>query len=477
MLKHIIKNEWRNLVADHTFWTITLLFAVCLGYAMHNGFAWTGFQNRTIAETKLDEEKRYADLERQIAELDRSAPKELSRFSDPRDAAAAGRNVGQRFVQMPPHEFGAFSIGQSDLLPYYFKISTRSETTFINNDELENPTNLLAGRFDAAFVIIYLLPLLILGIGYNFISGEREAGTLQMLLAQPVRPLDFIIGKIALRFAVVVVSATILALVFFVLGGGNLAGDGAARFGLWTLAVLIYSFFWFALVVLINSFRWKSATNALALAGLWLFFVIVVPSLTGVFVMTAHPVPSRIEMINAAREASTEASAEGSRLMARYQEDHPELMQGNYDATDAAMRTYATQDAVDRRVKPILENYDRQLLSQQNMVRRLQILSPAIAMQEILNDISGTGNGRYQHFSRQVKEFHKGWQDYFVPRSFQKMRFDTEMYRNSPQFRWQEEDTNTVVQKVSSGLLGVLAFGAIFAAIGLTAAGRTALFD
>ena len=476
MLKHIIKNEWRNLFYDRTFWTVVLLFAVSLAYAMFNGFAWTEFQNKTIAETRQDEAARYADLKKQIQDLDKSAPENLSRWSDPRDAAAAGRNVGQKFVQMPPNEFASFSIGQSDLLPFYFKISTRSQTTFINNDELENPTNLLAGRFDVAFVVIYLLPLLILAVSYNFVSGEREAGTLQMLMAQPIALLTLILGKIALRFAVVSGLVIVLSLVLFVIGGGHLfAADTFARFGLWTLTVLIYSFFWFALAVLVNSFNWKSATNAVALAGLWLLFVVIVPSLTNVLVTAVYPVPSRIEMVNATRDAARVATAAGSQLMSRYMEDHPELMQGAYDPTDAAMKTYITQETVDREVQPILDNYDVQLQNQQSLVKNLQILSPAIAAQEILNDISGTGNQRYQFFLKQARDFHQSWQSYFIQRIFQKAKIDQAVYDNAPQFQFQEETLSRIAAKVSGGLLGVFAFAAILAAVGLTFARRTVL--
>jgi ABC-2 type transport system permease protein len=67
-----------------------------------------------------------------------------------------------KLAAMRPAATGALAIGQSDLYPYYFKISTNSKETFANNDEIENPVHLLAGRFDLAFVIVYLLPLVIL---------------------------------------------------------------------------------------------------------------------------------------------------------------------------------------------------------------------------------------------------------------------------------------------------------------------------
>lgn len=478
MLTHIIKNEWRNLRADKTLWLIALVFAASAAYAIYNGFAWTDFQRQTLANASQDEKTRYDALKIQIAEYERNAPKEISRFSDPRDPAAAGRNVGQRYAAMPPAPLAAFSIGQSDLLPYYFKINTRSQQTFMTNDEIENPTNLLAGRFDISFVIIYLLPLLILALGYNFLSGEREDGTLQMLMAQPVGLRSLIFGKIVLRFVVVVVLVIGFSLAAFLLGGGSLTAEGALpRMILWVFAVVVYIAFWFALAIAVNAFGWKSATNAVALAGLWLFFVVLIPALLNVAVTTLYPVPSRIEMINASRDASSAASAQGSQLLAKYTEDHPELVIGDYDPNDAAARAYLVQEEVDRQVAPVLARYDEQLQKQQNLVEKLRFLSPAVVMQETLNDVSGSGNARHRHFLEQVENYHADWQNYFIPRVFQKSRITAETYDNAPHFVWQEENAGNLTRRVFFGLLGIAVLGAVFGFIGLTANRRYSITD
>lgn len=55
-------------------------------------------------------------------------------------------------------------------------------------------------------------------------------------------------------------------------------------------------------------------------------------------------------------------------------------------------------------------------------------------MQEALNDISGTGQVRYQYFLAQIKNYHAAWQNYFIPRAFQKAKLTAETYDNAPQF-------------------------------------------
>jgi ABC-2 type transport system permease protein len=300
------------------------------------------------------------------------------------------------------------------------------------------------------------------------LSGERENGTLPMILAQPVSLRKVVAGKIALRFLVITTLVLGFSLIAFLLGGNSFFVEGAlVRVLLWSAAVVVYIAFWFAAAILINAFNWKSATNAVALAAVWLLFVIIIPSLAGVLATSLYPVPSRVEMIGAMREASSAASARGGEILAKYTEDHPELVQGEYDPSDAAMRTYAVQEAVDREIEPVLGRYDEQLQKQQNLVNNLRFVSPAIVMQEILNNISGTGQARYRHFLVQVKNYHAAWQNYFIPRAFQKAKVTAEVYDNSPQFIWYEEKIGDVARRVVFGSAGILAFAMAIAGTGL----------
>ena len=102
----------------------------------------------------------------------------------------------------PPVPLAALAVGQSDLLPYYYDVSIyTNESTFQQNGEVENPLNLMVGRFDLAFVVIYLLPLLVLALSYNVLSEEREQGTLALTLSQPVSARSVVAAKLWFRAA------------------------------------------------------------------------------------------------------------------------------------------------------------------------------------------------------------------------------------------------------------------------------------
>lgn len=226
MFARILRHEWLALRADHTVWVVAAIFAVAIGYGVWNGARWVGFQRAALADAAAEERDRYSRLVTQVADLQNSG-RQISPFADPRSPSNVGGRLGPRYASLPPAPLAALAIGQSDLLPYYFKVSTDARENIVAATELENPHRLLVGRFDLAFVLIYLYPLLILGITYNLLSAEKEQGTLALALSQPVALSTLVAGKVALRAMLlvgVVVGFSLLALVG---GGVVLSAPGA----------------------------------------------------------------------------------------------------------------------------------------------------------------------------------------------------------------------------------------------------------
>ncbi|MBL8233075.1 MAG: DUF3526 domain-containing protein [Bryobacterales bacterium] len=468
MIARIAKHDWRVLKADRTLWAIALLLVLTIGYGVRNGAAWVGFQKANVAGAAHEEVERLAKMKRAIADLNAGRVK-LPSFRDPRNAFSTGYTMGAHWAVMPPGPLAPLAIGQSDLLPYYFKVSLRSRDTILGNDEIENPVHLLSGRFDLAFVIIYLYPLVILALSYNLISGEKEDGTLAITLSQPVSLRALSLGKILFRGAFVVALATVLSIGGALASGVSFAADGVwIRMAMWIAVVAAYGAFWFLLAVAVNALGRGSSANAVMLAGCWLAFVLLIPSLLNVAIKTAHPVPSRVEMIQAMRTASDEITAQRSKLMAKYLEDHPELA-GAPDDTMAqlAIRNVVMMEETERRVQPVLDRFDRQLMLQQQLVDRYRFFSPAILTQSALYDLAGTNSFRYKHFLGLVDTFHKQWREYFFPLMVKKVMLSEGDLEAMPRFAFMEEPAAAVLGRASAGLAGLLALSALVLLVAL----------
>jgi ABC-2 type transport system permease protein len=467
MFSRVLRHEWRLLTSDGSLWLVIGIFAVAIAYGTFNGVRWVRFQQAAIAETAREERDRFEAQDATISRV-KAGELKLSPFADPRNPQTAGSRLGARYAVMPPTPLAALSIGQSDLLPYYFKVTSDSKENVTAGTELENPHRLLTGRFDLAFVLIYLYPLLVLAFSYNLLSAEKEQGTLSLALSQPVSLATLAVGKLTIRFALFLVTLAVLAGTAAAIAGIDITGDGAlARASLWLVAVVTYGLVWFALAVLVASFGRPSSTNAMVLAALWLAFVVLVPSLLNMSATTWYPVPSRVEMVQAVREASDEANQQGAALLSRYYEDHPELAVGGAEQAmnDFNVIRVAVNADVEARVRPVLDRYEQQLAGQRRIVAGLRLLSPAILMQDALNDLAGTGVARHQHFLQQVGEFHERWRNHFVPLIFRKAQ--VEDYATLPAFSFVDEPAASVLSRVAASIALMLLPAVVLFAFGL----------
>lgn len=469
MLTRIIRHDLRTPSADRTVSWMIALFGLIVGFGLYNGAARVNAWNETLAEAVRDQDDRLAEIREQAARVD-SGDLIPGPYNNPQSPSYVGGVRGQRFAMAPPGPLAAMAIGQNDLYPHYYKINNRSSQSFLDNEEIENPASLLSGRFDLGFVIIYLFPLLILALSHDLISAEREQGTLAMVLSQPVRAGTLVIGKALARLGLVAALVVGLSIAGALAAVANPArGDVAVRLSLWVGVVIAYAAFWFALAVAVNALGRSSATNAVILVGAWMVLVIVAPALLNIAITALHPVPSRVELIQTSRDASTTASREGSNLLARFYEDHPTLAPTEIDLnpTDFWITLQAAQDSVDEAIAPILARYDAQLGQQQRLVDRLGFLSPAIVAQEALNDLAGAGMARRWLFLEQVNEFHERWRAFFVPRIMRREMLSSGDYDNLPAFAFREEDVGDVARRVGLSLLGIALPTALVALVGL----------
>jgi len=463
MLSHVMRHEARSLAADRTLQAVALLFGAILVYALANGVAWLRVQETTLASAAADDLTRREALAAQIRALEDGTATPAG--GDPRAPATLGGARGARLAALPPGPLGALAAGQGDLLPFYYQVSLASnDQSFVQNGEIENPLNLMVGRFDLAFVLIFVLPLLILVVSYNLISAEREQGTLALTLAQPVPLATVVGGKVALRALVVLGAAVALTLA----GALIVETDRPGALVLWTVSVTLYALFWFALAVAVNALGRGSAWNATVLVGAWLALVVVVPALVNVAAHLIHPLPSRVEMITAQRDASNDAVNRRSELLARYYEDHPEMVQGlALDTANAAARSWAATEEVNRRLSEVASRYEARLAEQHRLIGRWRFLSPALLAQDALLDAAGTGDARFGRFRGQVMEFAEAWKAFFVPHVLAGTHLSSADLEAVPEFRFVEEPPGALARRVAAPLLVLTGLTLVVAGVGL----------
>ena len=70
------------------------------------------------------------------------------------------------------------------------------------------------------------------------------------------------------------------------------------------------------------------------------------------------------------------------------------------------------------------------------MIDLLQYTSPAIAAQQALNALVGTGNERFEDFVAQVSRFHDNWRGFFVSKIVKSQRMTAPDFDAIPAFSY-----------------------------------------
>ena len=446
MISHLFRLELRLLARERAAWVLLALFAASLAYGLWNGASVARHHRETAIELTKDSAEFLSQV-RQALERQAVDPK-----------AVAGRGS---VAVLPPAPLPLLSIGQSDLSPGHesvvlWRLTTPADT----RAELENPSHLLAGRFDLAFVLVWLYPLFLLALLYDLLAGDRESGTLRLALAQGISPGRWMAHRALARALPMLALAALATLAAGFFGG---SGGTLARLGLALAVVLAYGLFWAALAIAVNVVSRSAAGAATALGAAWVLLVLVAPTLLNVAVESLHPTPSRPELIAAGRQASGNAEKRGGELLNSFYRDHPEMAPPGQQA-DFAAQHLTVQSEVGRAIEPVREKFDQQLARQQTAVGRWRFASPAIAAHEALTDLAGTGYWRHRAFREQVNDFKKTVADFYTPKVHLRQTLALADYERLPRFAFREESANAWLGRVGAGLAGMLALTAVLGA-------------
>lgn len=458
MFKVLFAQELKVLGSNRMWWVILGLLVVLTVFAAFNGAARIEHLSGIAARLNQDEAAVAASLKAGVARY------EANPAGDPPAVASPG-NVGLsilgHYAVMEPGSLAALSVGQSDVQPGYYRVTAHPTYTFLNAAEIQNPLTQVAGSFDVAFVIIFVLPILIIAISFDAMSREKEAGVLGLVAAQGIRLRDLILAKVIARAGIILIVLAVLILAAGLIAGANLSDPAVATQLLaWFAVTAAYAFFWFALCLAVNAFNWPSVTNGVVLANLWLVFVVVLPSFVNVAAATLYPAPSRVELTTEMREATEAADKQAASAREAYLFDHPELAGAGATPDAFYIQVLATDASVERAVQPIMAKFTAQAALREGAVGRLQYLSPAIAAQQALNALSETGNERFADFTRQVLDFHGNWRGFFSGKIIKGEKMKAADFDAIPKFTY-APPAPSVALNAAAGTLGFLALAVI----------------
>jgi ABC-2 type transport system permease protein len=462
VIAFLARHEWRVLTASAVVQWVIVIFAIALIAASTLGAVRAAREQRTFAAFAA------------------RTSQQLAQASSVRAAVAA--NDRGWLALVPPAPLGALAVGQSDVYPGFLKVTARNLDAVVTGDQIEHPLAVASGHFDAAFVVLFLYPLLIFAVSFDLTATERDRGTLRMVLAQPVKLGDVVAGKMIARAVMLALPVILIPIVVTFATGDASATASHLRQGfgaqeavalqtsltVWTITVLAYGSIWHGMALLVNSRGWNAAANALVLTGIWLIFAIVGPASINLLIAIRYPMPSRVEAAVQARAATQDATVQGSRQLGQFLQDHPTSANvGQEGMRQFAMLQAARDQQIADRLQAVEATFDAQLQRQQRLASWLSVLSPTMVAQGVLLEAAGTSASRFDHFRAEARAFQRQWQAYFEPRVLDAATLSREELAAAPTFRYADEPGEATIRRTALPIIAMAAAGAVLLLVGM----------
>ena len=421
LFKLIFNSECRILVRSSIFLFSMLFFLILSGYAVYYGHSLIEAQKITIEKVRLDNETRFQKLKSSI------------------DRDTLPNVVGNRLfriVSNPPSALAAFTIGQRDILPFYgtiryWALSRQSLVT-----ESANPEKLVAGNFDLAFVFIQILPLLIIGLGYNLISSERETGTLSMVLSFPITVQKILLYKLLTRF-IIILSAVIIVIIIGCIYSNIAINKDLLK---WSTIVVAYILFWFCVVYFLNTLGKSSSFNALTSLGIWLLLVFLIPAAINIYVGIRYPMSSKQELSQAIRHEYEELwkkyddATHRNEVVLAFGNKYPAYKSDtSYNWSDKYM--LAQYDNYDQKLMPLLEKHQDEALKREALTAAIGRFNPVVSAQLLMNRIAQTDVTSHAYFQKRINIFHAELKSLFYAKVFSDSKFSVDELNYIPTFK------------------------------------------
>lgn len=460
MLKYNFRYEFKLLIRSRWLQVLSLVLFVLVGFSVLNGKDKIEKRERIIADAELEVEKSDAMMLKLIDSVTQGFSVSAPSWTIPTNPIAVG-NYHPRIASMKPTSLSFVATGQSDLFTSYVKPTVSGDDFALNFSEMSSPIQLLFGSFDLAFVIVFLLPLLIIAFSYDVFSLEKERGSLRLLAAQPIAIHSWLLQKLSLRFFWISILFLLITTFIVYLTGVDIIDEPLSYFSLLLLA-LVYMLFWFVMVFLVNLWIGNSSKNAVALIGLWVIFALLIPSVINQMGSTFYPMPSRTLLINEMRVKKIEVSKKQDEILDNFLRDHPEYAINDSSQSRSFYHRYmASQELVKEELSPIVNRFEEQLQKQQILVDRLKWISPALIIQEALNKLAGNSSSDYESFRFQAIAFAETWREHLMPFLYNNRDFTSEDYMNLPKF-----EMNRIKNKPSTAILPLLTISLFLLGIG-----------
>jgi len=266
-------------------------------------------------------------------------------------------------------------------------------------------------RLDWAFIVKIIFSLYVILLSFEAVSGEKERGTLGLIMANTVSRSSVLIGKyisiMAAGLLPLILGMLISQVILSLLAPSLLQGIIITRVLLFLLTAAVFLSVFTFLGLLISSLFKRSALVLLVLLSVWIFFAFIIPNLSGIIADKMADIPSERET---AKQIGPMIQQEVWKRIAAVIE---RANKGEFTTKEEILKeTDAAFEEGQARVRQYYENFRNAMRQRQYFARNLSRISPVALFQFASEAIADSGPERQQRFLADIHNYSQGYDDY-----------------------------------------------------------------
>jgi len=323
----------------------------------------------------------------------------------------------------PPSPFGVFIRGMEDALPDKVITNRNGIYSFSKNTIRQDALTTLFGSMDFLYIVGTILSLLALIFTFNSVSGERESGTLKLVMSNTVPRGKYILAKITGPYMVFITCFVLSFITGFLILVMNRSVDmQEGRFWLTVFVILLlsaaYLFVMFALGTLASCLTKNSVSSIVITLFAWVILFAFVPKVSPLIARLVYPLPSQKAIEDekhlAQKEIEKERDARRAEILekimfqnnvnpkeVRMMDQSPEQRRSfeEYDEQITPVET-AYQDKILSTLEKIDRDYETKVRTQQSIAKNISRISPVSCYLFLITEISLTGLIENENFKK-----------------------------------------------------------------------------
>ena len=335
----------------------------------------------------------------------------------------------------PPSVLSVFASGLDRYIPDKV-ITTRSGIFRTAKDVRGDSPDLIFGRMDFFFNMCFVASLMALAFTFNCISGEKQAGTLGLMLSYPVSRSHILLSKIVGAYVALLIPLTMSLLIASIIlelsqDISILLPELYPSFLIILAATLVYLLTMVTLGVLISGTTQKPIISMTVSLFVWVIMVLALPKAGTMLARITYPVEAE-QVVNLRKymvyddlhETYKQKSVDihkkypdpisNSNLVYRYFKRMRALPKDQIPpeyhvviplAEELTALIKDTEQQIRNETGRIEQNHKNKIKMQNTIAMTISRLSPACCYSYLISGLSHTGSGEYDRFIENAREF------------------------------------------------------------------------